>query len=231
MSRTIPPDRLPALVECATRVFIARGYRRTQMSDIAEALGVAKGTLYLYVESKEALFDLALRNADAPERVVEPKTLPITTPKAAATLKYVRERISTAGALPRLAAALRTKRATDPAAELEAIIRELYGALARNRRSIKLLDTSARDVPELAALWFRGGREGLMTSFEAYLESRVRTRQLRPVPDIAAAARLMIETTVFWAVHRHWDPHPQQVEDATAQNTVVRFIVGALIKE
>jgi len=70
-----------------------------------------------------------------------------------------------------------------------------------------------------------------MSSFEKYLESRVRARQFRPVPDIAAAARLMIETTVFWAVHRHWDPHPQQVEDSIAQDTVVRFIVGALIKE
>jgi AcrR family transcriptional regulator len=231
MSRKIPPERLPALVDCATRVFIERGYRRTQMSDIAAALGVAKGTLYLYVESKEALFDLALRHADTPESVEEPKALPIPTPKAAATLKYVRERISTAEALPKLAAALRAKRATDPSAELEEILRELYRSLSRNRRGIKLLDTSARDVPELAALWFRGGREGLMSSFEKYLESRVRARQFRPVPDIAAAARLMIETTVFWAVHRHWDPHPQQVEDSIAQDTVVRFIVGALIKE
>jgi AcrR family transcriptional regulator len=219
------------LIEGATRVFIERGYRRTQMSDIADALGVAKGTLYLYVESKEALFDLALRHADSPDSFTKPKALPIPTPRAAATLKYVRERISTADALPKLDAALRTKRAADPAAELEAIIRELYGALSQNRRGIKLLDTSARDVPELAALWFRGGREGLMSSVEKYLESRQRAGQLRSVPDIPAAARLMIETTVFWAVHRHWDPHPQQIEDATAQETVVRFIVGALVKE
>ena len=34
----------------------------------AEAMGVAKGTLYLYVESKEALFDLTCRSADAPVR-------------------------------------------------------------------------------------------------------------------------------------------------------------------
>jgi len=34
------------------------------MDDIAVALGVAKGTLHLSVESKEALFDLVMRCAD-----------------------------------------------------------------------------------------------------------------------------------------------------------------------
>jgi AcrR family transcriptional regulator len=53
MPRTIPAGRLEQLVECATRVFIDQGYRRTQMADVADALGVAKGTLYLCVESKE----------------------------------------------------------------------------------------------------------------------------------------------------------------------------------
>lgn len=35
------------LIDAATGVFIAQGYRRTQMSDIAEAMGLAKGTVYL----------------------------------------------------------------------------------------------------------------------------------------------------------------------------------------
>ena len=55
MARTIPPDRFQQLVDCATQVFIERGYAHTQMADVAEAMGIGKGTLYLYVESKEAL--------------------------------------------------------------------------------------------------------------------------------------------------------------------------------
>ena len=65
MARKTPTDRLPQLIACATKMFIEQGYRRTQMEDVAAALGVAKGTLYLYVESKEALFDLVVRCADA----------------------------------------------------------------------------------------------------------------------------------------------------------------------
>lgn len=51
MPRRIPENRLKDLLECATRVFIDQGYRRAQMADVASALGVAKGTPYLYVES------------------------------------------------------------------------------------------------------------------------------------------------------------------------------------
>ncbi|MBI4514252.1 MAG: TetR family transcriptional regulator [Deltaproteobacteria bacterium] len=227
MTRKIPDRRFEELADCAARVFIDQGYRRTQMADVAEALGVAKGTLYLYVESKEALFDLALRCADTHERVRQPAALPIATPKPGATAAYVRDRLA-ANQVPALAAALAKKRVTDPAEELAEVVRELYAVLARNRRSIKLLDTSARDLPELAALWFEAGRDGLMATLAQYLERRIRSGKLRAVPDVTAAARLIIETTVFWAVHRHWDPHPQKVDDKVALDTVVRFIVGAL---
>jgi len=42
MPRTAPPDRLDRLVDVATRVFVEQGYRRTQMADVADALGVAE---------------------------------------------------------------------------------------------------------------------------------------------------------------------------------------------
>ena len=229
MARTIPDDRLARLVECATQVFIAQGYRRTQMADVAKELGIAKGTLYLYVESKEALFDLVARNADG-DLVAHPPTLPIRTPNRGATLKYVRERLAASHVTEALAGALGPGRVADPRAELERIVRELYDVVARNRFGIKLLDRSAPDYPDLAGLWF-GARDGLLQLLTHYLEDRTRRKLLRAVPDPAAAARLMIETIVFWAVHRHWDPHPQTVEDSVAKDTVVRFLVGALTKE
>jgi AcrR family transcriptional regulator len=229
MPRRIPDGRLDRLVDRATDVFIQQGYRRTQMADVAEALGVAKGTVYLYVESKEALFDLALRCADAP-RPLESRGLPVPTPKRGATVKYVRQRLADQ-TLATLQAALTRERVANPLEELAAIVRELYDALARNRRSIKLLDRAAADQPELAALWFGGARDGAIATLSKYLEARSRRKLLRPVPDVLAAARLIIETTVFWAVHRHWDPHPQAVEESVARQTVVDFIVNALAKE
>jgi len=231
MPRTTPDDRVEQLVDCATAVFIERGYTLTQMADVAAALGVAKGTLYLYVEGKEALFDLVARYADAPRPFAKRPSLPVRTPKPGATLRYVRERIAQSQVPPTLARALAGKRVDDARAEFEAIVRELYDTLAANRRGIKLLDRSARDYPELAALWFEGGRGGLITLLGQYLDERVRRRVFRSVPNTTVAARFVIETATFWAVHRHSDPHPQVVDEAVAKDTVVQFLARAFIKE
>ena len=232
MARRIPDDRLEQLIETAANVFIEQGYRRTQMADIAQALGLAKGTLYLYVESKEALFDLVVRHADAEVGTsVLALPLPIRTPRAGATLRYVREELERHQRLPRLAEALARRRVTDVAGELEHIVRELFQALAKNRRRIKLIDRSARDYPELAALWFEGARGGFLALLEHYLSDRAERGSVRSYPDIQVAARLILETTVFWAVHRHWDAHPQSVSDEVAEATVVHFVVHALTKE
>jgi AcrR family transcriptional regulator len=231
VTRRVPDDRLEQLVDAAAGVFIAQGYARAQMADVAAALGVAKGTLYLYVESKEALFDLVARLADAPRPFAERPPLPVRTPKPGATVRWVRERLAEGRVPPTLAAALRATRVRDVAAEVEGMVRELYRTLARNRRGIKLVDRSAAEYPELADVWFEGARGGLVTQLAQYLADRTRRRLMRPLPDPTVAARLLVETVVFWAVHRHWDPHPQVVDDAVAEETVVRVLVGALAKE
>jgi len=229
MARAIPADRMAQLIRASVQVFIDSGYRRTQMADVAAALGVAKGTLYLYVESKEALFDLAARYADSAPP--EDLALPIRTPKASETLRFVRERLASNRAPTALLAALERRRPANTRAELAAIVGELYDLLARNRNGIKLLDSSARDNPELANLWFRGARHGLLALLTQYLEDRFRRKLLRTVPDAAVTARLILETLVFWAVHRHWDAAPQAVPDNVAKQNVVHFIMAALAKE
>jgi AcrR family transcriptional regulator len=227
MARQIPDDRLAQLVDAATRVFIAQGYRRTQMADVAAAMGIAKGTLYLYVESKEALFDLVCRHADQPT-VAGEISFPVRSPKAGATLRYVRDELRRRQGVPALTAALARRRTEDVAAEIGAIARELYDQLAANRRRIKLIDTSAPDYPELAKLWFEGARAGFVALFADYLKARMARGLIAPVPDVGATARLVLETIVFWAVHRHFDARPERVSEELARATVVQFVVRAL---
>ncbi len=231
MPRKAPPERFEPLVDVATRVFIDGGYQRTQMADVADAMGVAKGTLYLYVESKEALFDLAVRLADAPRPLRAPENLPLRTPRAGATATYVASELAKSPVLALLDSFLTKKRRGDARFELEMFVRELYEELSRHRRALKLVDQSAKDLPDLAAVWFDTARGGLIDQLTRYLDDRIGARLLRRVPDTRAAARVIIETTVFWAVHRHWDSHPQAVDESKSKETVVHFTVGALAKE
>ena len=46
--------------------FIARGYAATRLDDVANRAGVAKGTIYLHFEDKQALFQELVRTALVP---------------------------------------------------------------------------------------------------------------------------------------------------------------------
>lgn len=229
MPRAIPGDRFQALIDVATAVFQEQGYRRTQIADVAARMGLAKGSIYTYVESKEALFDCVLRYADRSERIDLPEMLPVATPPPGATLAMLQKRLVEEGALPALTAALARSRVGDVRAELEVILGETYDALARHRTAIKLLDRCAHDYPELAKLWHRGSREGTLALLSRYLEDRARRGRLRRIGDGAVVGRIVLETLVFWAVHRHWDPSPQAVDETAARATVLDFVVRALL--
>jgi AcrR family transcriptional regulator len=51
-----PEERRQQLLQAATWVFARRGYRLTGVSDIIARAGVARGTFYLYFESKHQIF-------------------------------------------------------------------------------------------------------------------------------------------------------------------------------
>jgi AcrR family transcriptional regulator len=231
MSRPTPRDRFQSLIEAATAVFLEQGYRRTQIVDVAARMGLAKGSVYTYVESKEALFDCVLRHADHADRIDLPEALPVATPPPEATLEMVQRRLAEESALPSVSAALSRARVVDVRGELKAVLGELYDALARHRTAIELLDRCAPDYPELAKLWYRAGREGALSLLGRYLGDRARRGRLRGFEDSAVAARIVLETLVFWAVHRHWDPSPQVVDEGSARRNVLAFLTSALVKE
>jgi AcrR family transcriptional regulator len=231
MSRRIPEQRFSDLVRTATEVFIAQGYRRTQMADVAAALGIAKGTLYGYVESKDALFELCLRHADRPDSLAQPEVLPVRTPRRGELLRLLRKRMAAEGSLPVMTAALSRRRAPDARAELEDVLRELYSAMEQHHQGIELVDRCALDHPELAAEWQKRGREATRDLLAEYLESRIEANQLRPVEDIQLAARFVIESITTWAIHIKWDQAPQKFDERAAQDNVIEFLVRGLLKD
>ena len=60
-------DERPAeILEAGFREFAEKGFLATRLDDVAARAGVAKGTVYLYYESKEALFEAAVRSRMLP---------------------------------------------------------------------------------------------------------------------------------------------------------------------
>ncbi len=222
--------RVAKLVEMATRLFIDKGYRRTQMADVTQAMGLSPGAIYRYVESKEALFDLVVRAGAMPEQSFDNLKLPIATPKPGATVRFLRDTLHREGRIKSLESALNRKSANNAKEELQGIITELYSRIARYRVGIKLLDRSALDWPQLAQLWSGQLRATVIEQLAKYLQQQIDGGLLRAIPSPSAAARLIVETVAFFAMHRHYDPFPTPMDDKTAEDTVADTLVHAYAK-
>jgi AcrR family transcriptional regulator len=229
MARTRPADRISNLINAAIYVFSRKGFRRAQMADIAREMGVSPGLLYSYVESKEALFYLVVDRGFSDGKIEEPPSLPVKSPAPGAIAKRIGERFRTVAALPALSAALKRPRAEDPRRELEAIVRELYGVVSRTAGAVEMIERSTLDIPELSQLFYGRMRGGLVERLARVIESRAAAGQFRPVPDPALAARLIVETTTWFARKRRGDPGPERISDKAAEETVVDFVVNSLV--
>ena len=70
--RVMPEDRIPNIIRAAATVFSRRGYRLTQMEEIAKEADVSKATLYYYFRGKIDLFYYLLENGVPEDGTVVP---------------------------------------------------------------------------------------------------------------------------------------------------------------
>ncbi len=54
------------ILDAAFEEFVERGYVATRVEDIATRIGVTKGTIYVYFETKEQLFEAMIRHISTP---------------------------------------------------------------------------------------------------------------------------------------------------------------------
>jgi AcrR family transcriptional regulator len=210
--------------------FIEKGYRRTLMTDVARKLGLSHAVLYRYVESKEALFHLALLYAMNPGALPE-LAVPMPAPAPGETLGLVDQWLAGNPALPALGAALGRHRCGDVRRELGGIVDELYAFIEQHRGVLALIERSAIDLPELHTLYFAQSRRDLIAQLARYLQDRIQSGLLRPVPDVATAARFIVETIAWFGWHRRGDPDSAMIGDDEARQTVRFLILAAFVPE
>jgi AcrR family transcriptional regulator len=203
--RALSPEVLDRLLEAATEVFGRNGLKAAKMADIAAAAGVAVGTVYNYVEGKDALFWLLVTQGAGQRLEVDPHELPVQAPAQQVVLDRLRAAVARSFDLPALDQALTQQSAEDAGSELRAIVEELYDRTAATRRQARLLERSAVDLPELFQVFFVETRRGLLERLRRYLGARMRAGQLRPVADPLVAARYLVEVVTVFARHRHFE--------------------------
>jgi len=226
MHQILLQDKFSAILDGAGRVFALVGYRRAMMSDIAGEAGVALGTLYRHAASKEELFELVLRGELGQEPTVLWDRRHGGRGFESSLLDFVRDELVDAGLFPILHRALECEATEAPAAELESVVGELYDEIARHRVLIRMIDRSASDWPELAGLYAANVRQPLVDALTRYLAARCDAGVFRRPPEIATAARYVIETCATFAMHRHFTPGGNYTSDRTARATAMHFVLS-----
>ncbi len=209
MPRTTPTDRLVKLLDAAATAFVEHGFQRTQMDDIAERLGVSKGTIYRAVDSKEALFAAVIAWGDSPDQLRSDGLTATNDATSVAALVATELADAVAGLeLATIVAQRKRLRSADGFGdEIERITTGLYQVMRARRTAIMVLDRCASELPELSTVWFGEGRYALVDLWHHYLT--LRSAHITIDVDRAILARTIVELITTWAVKMPWDPVPR----------------------
>lgn len=210
--RRIPKAmRLEQIADAALASFSENGFRLTQVADIARRAEVSPGTIYLFADSKEQLFWLAFcRAMGQPLEGVACATPPTSE---------IRSRFAPDGASPSLARFLRGK--ADSLPRFETVLSEYWSTIADARIAIQLVEKCARDWPEPAEAFYEELRPAALSDLREYLERGAKAGVCRPVPDVALAARFIVESISWFAMHRHGDMDGRHIDAATARSAAL----------
>lgn len=216
------------LIWTATTSFIERGYHLTHMDDIAREIEVAKGTIYLYVESKEALFYHSLRVAD--RHVSGPKIRPRLTPPHDYVRAFAEKRLEEARELPKLNTEEPAPTLGEARARYRDALQQIYKGLRKQKTAIRLIERCAYEHPALAGLALRSTREELPA---VGLLSRFLELNRRYVPHdqvIGRLALLTVETLVLHAVYREVDLSQVSHTNALLRDSVVPLLATGVLR-
>jgi AcrR family transcriptional regulator len=211
-------------------VFIAKGYRRALMTDVAERLKLSHALLYRYVESKEALLELATRYAMDQDADLEAVT-PLATPEEGHILELIRSWLGARAGFPKLRSALETGPRGDTAQELSGIVDELYDFVEQNRLLLLLIESLVDDYPGLGARSVDDRKRSHNDLLAAYLANRAASGGLRPIADPQIAAHFLRESIAWFAQHRKRDPGAATIDDRRARSAVRELLLAAFVPD
>ena len=212
------------IARAALACFTEGGFRLTQIAHVSERMGVSVGSIYRFVESKEALFYIAA--LEAVDQLPDALPTPVKVAGLQDTVAAIGSLMSRERLWPVLKAAIKSRVSGDTKAEAREVARELYDAISARARLISLLDRCAGDIPDLAELFDRQIRHRLMNDLVAWAKRR------RPMPgerrgDFEALTRGAMEAIAWLAKTRLNDRTASAITEDQAREAAIRIFANA----
>ncbi len=222
-------ERLEQLIHSGIKLFARQSYNNIHMAQIAHDMKVAPGTLYLYVQSKQALFDFLLNYTFKGETDLGKVVLPIKMTRTGSTSALLERLYLERNPYGFIEEALKRKSVKDIRAEFDGILREFYQVFVKYRHGIGIIMASAVDFPEFYEFFYKYLRDSVVQLMSDYLSSRIKMGLLRKVPDTRATTQLILETTIWFAVHRRGGMNPTIMDEKLSEETVVDTLLNAFL--
>jgi len=224
MARGRNPSRIDEIAAAATEAFIALGYFRAKIHQIADRAKVGPGTVYLYAQDKESLFELALLRALESPLAANP-ILPYQKTPERARRRLVEDCLREVAQFPQLWVAAQRRNIQESREEFRGILLELSAWMRRYGSLILLTERNRVDWPDLAELFQEVIWSDLHHRLTAYLATRMRTGHLAAVGDPAAVSRHLLDSLVATLVLGPLAPRSGPQED----DLIVKLLSAALV--
>jgi AcrR family transcriptional regulator len=190
---------------------------------------MSSGSVFTYVESKEALFHLVFAHGFGLLEDALP-TLPLSTPAGGETVELIAQNLRKVP-VPRLRAALDDLHPKDVRSELEGIVEERYDMIAGLWPLLAVIERSASDLPDLEAFYFDRLRVRYFAQLARYIEARSEAGYFRPVNDPTLTARVINESVSWFAWKRHEGRDAHLYAEAGVRSNLVEFMCAALLEK
>lgn len=187
-------DRIQAIADAATYLFLQQGYSKTQISHIAKAVGVSVGTIYLDFTGKKEILHFILKCTIDPDFINREFDRPITDDLFADLENDIVEMFERIGNdfSKHLA-----NNAEDY--DLEALISDAFDMLSRYAVGCLFIEKNQFDFKFLAE-YYKRYRKKFLETMTQYMAVFIERGTVRPLEHLELCTTLIIEILSWWAM-------------------------------
>lgn len=191
-------NRMPLIFDAASRLFINKGYARTQMKDIAKEIGLSTGMLYVYFTGKRDILHFILKGTIDPAFITQDMRLPILPEQFAGLDDAIMEAFEQNA---RQFAAHLDSRTSYP---LEQMLSDAFDVIANYGVGCLLIEKNPVDMGRLTE-YYIGYRRTFFRQVLAYVTRYIDQGTFRNVEHPEHCTRLIIEILSWWGMHMRYD--------------------------
>ncbi len=214
-------ERIQAIADAATRLFLRQGYAKTQISHIAKAVGVSVGTIYLDFTGKKEILHFILKRTVNPAFSEQELERPITDDLFTGLESELMEAFQNS--------ARDFGRHLENMGEykFETLISDAFDLLSRYAVGCLFIEKNSYDFKNLAGHYQRY-RKQFFDTMVRYMEAFIEQGAVRPLEHLELSTTLIIEILSWWAMDiRYTSFETREISKDLAKQICMDNIISA----